>query len=112
MAEMRVKYTALDVTSMADTAMQNAKGLGDHQLTVELYMSYAATETYATLAALVGTNTTVYCAPASGAQSATNPKFTLTNTYLEELPVLQATVGEISKITITFKGGNYNAATS
>ena len=67
---------------------------------------------YATLAALAGTNTTVYVAPAAGAQSATNPKFTLTNTYLEELPVLSATVGEISKITITFKGGNYTAATS
>ena len=75
-------------------------------------MSYASTETYATLAALVGTATTVKVKPASGTASATNPEFTLTGTYLEALPVVNASLGELSSITLTFKGGTYTAATS
>jgi hypothetical protein len=36
-------------------------GLANNEITMDLYMSYAATETYATLAALVGTTTTLRC---------------------------------------------------
>lgn len=111
-ATLTVKYDALESTAFGGTSRVYVQGLGDHELTVELYMSYAATETYATLTALVGTTTTVYCAPAAGAQSATNPKFTLTGTYLEALPVIDAKMGELSTISITFKGGTYSVATS
>ena len=38
-------------------------GMTDHTFEVELFMSYAASETYATLAALVGTQTTVTISP-------------------------------------------------
>jgi hypothetical protein len=82
----------------------------DNELTVSLYMTYGASETYATLATLVGTATTVVVKPTSASTSATNPAFTLTNTYLETLPVLNATLGEISSIDITFRGGTYTAA--
>jgi hypothetical protein len=75
-------------------------------------MSYAASETYATLASLVGTTTTVTMKPTSAATSATNPLFTLTGTYLEALPVIDAKMGELSTISITFKGGTYTVATS
>lgn len=78
-------------------------------------MSYATSETYATLAALVGTQTTVTIAPTSAAlaaPSATGPKFTLTNCYLEELPLIDASLGDLSTITITFQGGTLTTATS
>ena len=111
-ATLTVKYDALESTAFGGTSRVYTAGLGDHELSVDLYMSYAATETYATLAALVGTATTVKVKPASGANSATNPEFTLTGTYLEALPVVNASLGELSSITLTFKGGTYTVATS
>lgn len=104
--------TAQDTTVFGNTARVYSATIEDNELTVSLYMTYGASETYATLAALVGTATTVIVKPTSSATSATNPAFTLTSTYLEALPVLNATLGEISSIDITFKGGTYTAATS
>lgn len=82
---------------------------------VTLYDSFAATETYATLAALVGTQTTVTISPTAAGlatPTATAPKFTLTNCYLESLPLIDATFGSLSEITISFKGGTLTTATS
>lgn len=104
--------TAQDTTVFGNTARVYSATIEDNELVVSLYMTYGASETYATLATLVGTATTVTVKPTSSGTSATNPAFTLTNTYLESLPVLNATLGEISSIDITFKGGSYAAATS
>ena len=109
-ATLTVKYDALESTAFGGTSRVYTAGLGDHELTVELFMSYAATETYATLAALVGTATTVVMKPTSSAVGATNPSFTLTGTYLESLPVIDAALGELSSISLTFRGGTYAAA--
>jgi len=113
-ATLSVKYDALESTtfSSSNPSRVYVAGLGDHELSVELFMSYAATETYATLAALVGTQTTVLLKPTASATSATNPAFTLTGTYLEALPVIDASLGELSSISLTFKGGLYTVATS
>jgi hypothetical protein len=111
-ATLTVKYDALESTAFGGTSRVFVSGLGDHELTVELYMSYAASETYAALSALVGTTTTITMKPTTAAASATNPTFTLTGTYLEALPVVNAKLGELSTISITFKGGTYSVATS
>ena len=102
--------TAQDTTVFGNTARVYSATIEDNSLTVTLFMTYAASEVYATLATLVGTATTVIVKPTSAAVGATNPNFTLTNTYLETLPVLNATVGELSQIDIVFKGGTYTAA--
>jgi hypothetical protein len=99
---------ALESTAFGGTARVYVGGLEANELTLTLYMSYAASETYATLASLVGTQTTVQVQPTSGSESATNPKFILTNAYLEALPVLNASLGELSTIDITFRGGTYS----
>ena len=109
-ATLTVKYDALESTAFGGTSRVFTAGLGDHEFTVELYMSYAASETYATLAALVGTATTVTIKPTSGTTGATNPAFTLTGSYLESLPVIDAKLGELSTISLTFKGGVYSVA--
>jgi len=109
-ATLTVKYDALESTAFGTSSRVYVAGLGDHELTVELFMSYAATETYATLATLVGTATTVVMKPTSSAVGATNPSFTLTGTYLEALPVIDASLGELSSISLTFRGGVYTAA--
>lgn len=100
---------ALESTAFGSTSRVYTGGLENNELTCTLYMSYAASETYATLASLVGTQVTVSVQPASGSESATNPKFTLTGAYLEALPVLNASLGELSTIDITFQGGVYAA---
>ena len=107
---------ALESTAFGDLARYNSAGLENNELTLTLYMSYAASETYATLAALVGTQVTVIVSPQApttpGTYSATNPGFTLTGTYLESLPVINATMGELSTIDITFTGGLYSVDVS
>lgn len=108
-ATFTYRVDQLESTAFGDTARKFTAGLGNHELTLSLYMSYATSETYATLASLVGTTTTVVVKPASGANSATNPAFTLTGTFLAELPVINATMGELSTVDVTFVGGSYSA---
>ena len=106
------RYDQLEKTAFGDTARKFGNGLGNHELTVSLYMSYATSETYATLATLVGTQCYVRVKPTSANDSATNPGFILTGTYLSELPVINASLGELSTIDITFTGGAYTVDTT
>ena len=103
---------ALESTAFGGTARVYVGGLEANELTVTLYMSYDSNETYATLATLVGTQTTVRVQPTSAVDSATNPGFILTGSYLETLPVLNASLGELSTIDITFRGGVYSVDTT
>jgi hypothetical protein len=105
------RYAELTATAFGDTANKYVKGLGDHEVTLTLYMSYAASETYATLKSLVGTTTTVVVKPAVGVDSATNPGFTLTGAFLAELPHTFA-LGELSTVDVTFHGGVYSEDTT
>jgi len=111
-ATLTVRYDQLESTAFGDVDRYYVKGLGNHELTLTLYMSYAATETYATLSSLVGTQTTVRVQPTSAADSATNPGFVLTGAFLAELPVLNASMGELSTIDVTFTGGAYTVDTT
>lgn len=110
-ASFTERYAELTATAFGDTANKYVKGLGDHEVTLTLYMSYAASETFATLKSLVGTTTTVVVKPAVGADSATNPGFTLTGAFLAELPHTFA-LGELSTIDVTFHGGVYSEDTT
>ena len=107
-ATLTVRYDALESTAFGDTDRKYVKGLGNHELTLSLFLSYATSETYATLKDLVGTATTVRVQPASPPDSATNPGFVLTGAFLAELPVLNASLGALSTIDITFTGGVYS----
>lgn len=111
-ATLTVRYDQLEATAFGDLDRKYGKGLGNHELTLSLYMSYASSETYATLASLVGTSTTVRVQPAAPPDSATNPGFILTGTFLAELPVLNASMGELSTIDVTFTGGVYSVDTT
>jgi hypothetical protein len=106
------RFDQLEATAFGDTDRKFVKGLGNHEVTISLYMSYAANETYATLAALVGTATTVKVKPTSAVASATNPEFVLTGAFLAEAPVANATMGELSTLDITFVGGVYSVVTT
>jgi hypothetical protein len=102
---------ALESSSFGSSSRVYTAGMSLNTLTVTLYNSYALTETYATLAALVGTQTTVKVKPAAGTTSATNPEHTLTGAYLETLPLVNGQLGALDTIDITFTGGVYSVST-
>lgn len=102
-----VTYTAeaLESTAFGDTARKYTSGLQNNEVTVTLYQSYAASETEATIYSLVGTTTTIVLKPSSSAVGATNPSYTLTGAYLESHTPIAASLGELSTVTLTFRGG-------
>lgn len=110
--KVRIEAGALPTEPKPSKVRKRTKGLGNHEVTLSLYMSYQSSETYATLSSLVGTTTNVVVKPATGAESATNPGFTLTGAFLAELPVINATMGELSTIDVTFVGGAYTVDTT
>jgi hypothetical protein len=95
---------SLDKTTLADTGRTYTGGLYNNECTMTLFQSYAASETYATLAALVGNSDIDVIVDGGG------ELFTLTNCALLEMPVVNATLGELSTIDITFVGGTYSVA--
>lgn len=103
---------SLDVTAFGETSRSYNTGLANNTLTLTLYMTYGASEVYATLKSLVGTTTTVTVKPTSAATSATNPVLTLTGCYLETLPVMNAALGERSSVDVVFTGGVFSEVTA
>lgn len=106
-ATMNRVQESIDTTTFGSTSREYSSGLANNEVTMSLFLTYNASETYATLKSLVGTRTTVTLKASSAATSATNPVHTLTGCYLETLPVLQSALGEMSQIDITFTGGVY-----
>ena len=111
-ATFTIAYDALESTAFGDSSRKFTSGLGNHSVTLTFYASFAATETWATLSALVGSTTTVIVKPdASAVDSATNPGLTLTGTFLPSLPIATS-VGELGTIDVTLQGGVYTADTT
>ena len=100
---------ALEDTAFGSTARTNTGGLQNNSASITLYASYAASESYAVLSALVGTKCFVRVKPTSAALSATNPGFELTNTFLSALPVVNSNLGELAVYEIELMGGTYVA---
>jgi len=96
---------ALESTAFGSNGRRYTAGLQNHTCVLTFLMSYASSETYALLQPLVGTQVYVSVKPASGNESATNPKFELAETYLESLDVVNANLGELSEVQITLQGG-------
>jgi len=99
---------ALESTAFGSGSRVYTAGLENSTLSLDLYLSFAASETYATLKNLVGTQTTVsWSASATSPGTATNPTMTLTGAYLEALPYEMA-LGALGSLSITFTGGVYS----
>jgi hypothetical protein len=98
-------FESQDVTAFGDTARKYVGGLGAHEVTLSLFISYGAAEVEATLAACVGKVSTIIMGTKSGAAAADNPIYTLTGAYLESFEPINGSVGEMSTIDVTFTGG-------
>ena len=115
-ATLNYVYEQLETTAFGDTARKfggsAVTSLQNNSIEVELYQSYAASETEATIYGLVGIQTTIIVAPASGTATATNPIYTLTGCYLESHTPINASLGELSTVTLSFAGGVLTKAVS
>ena len=109
-------YEQLETTSFGDSARKfggsAVTSLQNNTIEVTLYQSYSASETEATILGLVGIVTTLVVKPTSAAVSATNPSYTLTGAYLSAHTPINASLGELSELTLTFSGGVLTKATS
>ena len=108
-ATLNYVYEQLETTSFGDTARKfggsAVTSLQNNTIEVTLYQSYAASETEATIFGLVGIVTTLVVKPSSAAVGATNPSYTLTGAYLSAHTPNNASLGELSELTLTFSGG-------
>ena len=108
-ATINYVYEQLETTAFGDTARKygasTVTSLQNNSIEVELYQSYAGSETEATIYGLVGIQTTLVLKPTSAAVGATNPSYTLTGAYLSAHTPINASLGELSTITLTFTGG-------
>ena len=111
-ATLTVTAEALEDTAFGSTSRTMTAGLFSNSLTLTVYASYAASESYATLSALLGTKCYVKVTPASGTNSATNPGFELSGTFLSAIPVINASLGELSVYEIELQGGVYSVDTT
>ena len=97
----------LQANGFGSSAVAYVAGLQNNTLTLDLYWSTAASETYATLKSLVGTViTTITVQGSSAATSATNPLGTLTGSYMPSLPVVY-TLGALTTCSVSFMGGTF-----
>jgi hypothetical protein len=112
-------YESLETTAFGDTARKfggsSVTSLQNNTFEVTLYQSYATSETEATIYGLVGIQTTITVSPTAAGlvtPTADSPKYTLTGAYLESHTPINATLGELSTITLTFTGGTLAKAVS
>lgn len=93
---------ALDQSSFGDTGRQMTGGLTNVEVTAELLANDTLVNA---LAALVGTRCYVAVRRSTGAISSSNPEYQVTGAYLESCNVVNATVGELQTVELTFTGG-------
>ena len=114
-ATINYVYEQLETTAFGDSARKYGgaaiTSLQNNSIEVELYQSYAATETEATIFGLVGIQTTIVIKASDTTVSATNPSYTMTG-YLESHTPINASLGELSTVSLVFNGGNLFKATT
>jgi hypothetical protein len=111
-ATLTVTAEALEDTAFGSTSRTMTAGLYNNSLTLTVYASYATSEAYAVLSPLLGTKCYIKVNPTSAADGATNPGFILSETYLSAIPVINASLGELSQWEIEFQGGVYSVDTT
>lgn len=104
--ELNYEVDSVEVTTFGNVGHQFTGGLQNVSCAIEFLQDFAAAETEATLYPLVGTTTTVTVRASSAATSATNPLYTLSNTFLASHQPVSAAVGELAMTSVTFTGGS------
>jgi len=106
-ATLTLTAEALENTAFGQTSRTFCAGLFSNELTLTLFQSYGATEVETMLNSMFGVISTIVISPAGATESASNPEYTLTGCYLETVTPILTTVGELSVVEATFKGGSF-----
>ena len=96
---------SVETTAFGSTGHIFTGGLQNISVDIELMQDFAASNVEATIYPLVGTTTTLAIKSSSGATSATNPLYTISNAYLAAHTPVAATVGELAMTSLSFTGG-------
>jgi hypothetical protein len=106
-------YEALESTAFGDTARKFVKGLGNHEISATLMISYGTSEVEEKFNSLAGTTFNVVVTPTTSTSAGTdNPSYTLTGCYLESVTPVNGGVGELPTMDVVFRGGALSRATS
>jgi hypothetical protein len=107
-ASLEIGYDSLESTTFGDTGHRFVSGLQMVNVTLTMFMNYGTGEIEATLFDQVGDGTTtLIIAPATGAESATNPVYTISNAMLSSFTPIVTTVAELSQVNVTYTGGTW-----
>ena len=104
---LQVGNDALESTAMGDSGRRFVAGLQSVEVTMTLYLSYGSQEVEDALQNCVGKSSTLVISPSGTTESATNPEYTITGTYLENFTPINSTFGELATVDVTFTGGTF-----
>lgn len=110
--ELNFEVDSVEITAFGDTGHKFTGGLQNVSCNIEFMQDFAAANVEATIYPLVGTATTVVIKPTSGAVSATNPSYTISNAFLASHQPVSGAVGELAMTSLSFTGGTLAKATS
>lgn len=106
-ATLTLTAEALENTAFGQTSRTFTAGLFSNELTLTLFQGYGTGEVETMLNSMFGVASTIVISPSGTTESASNPEYTLTGCYLETVTPISATVGELSVVEATFKGGSF-----
>ena len=103
--EISLTKEALEATAFGSSARVYTAGIESNEVTLTLFNSYGAGEIEAILYSAWGTPCTLVISPSGTTESASNPEYTIANTFLEKITPISSSVGELSVVEAVFKGG-------
>ena len=95
----------LEDTAFGSSARTYTAGLQANEITIEMMISYGASEIEGLLDGLVGTKFDTVIGASSATPAADNPVYTLTNGYLSSFTPINASLGTLQTVSITISGG-------
>jgi hypothetical protein len=109
---LNYEIDSIETTAFGSTGHTFTGGLQNLSVEVALMQDFAALNVEATIYPLVGTSTTLIIKATSGATSATNPTYTISNAFLASHTPVAGAVGELAMTTLSFTGGTIVKTTS
>ena len=111
-ATLTERYESLESTAFGGTARVYTSGLGNHEFTCTLMLAYGSSEVEENLNGIVGTAVNVVVLATTGSIGVGNPQYTITGAYLESVTPVNASLGELQTVDLTFTGGTIARATA
>jgi hypothetical protein len=102
---LNYEIDSVEVTAFGDGGHKFTGGLQNNSVDIEFMQDFAASLTEATIFPLVGTTTTLIIRADSGAVSATNPTYTISNAFLAAHTPVAGAIGELMMTSLSFTGG-------